>query len=720
MNRAPSPSNTVLPDSNGAVQFLGHVHPHDPVHLVAIHETARVEARTFMLEESSELYEWIDSRQGLANLYWHVNELKPGVSHVKAKKNHVLRGLYVHADIDDPKAFDRIAALSPRPTLVIFSGGGFQVFYRLSEPCLDLGHLERCNAALAKQLGGDHCHNVDRIMRLPGTINVPNAKKRAAGRTPALAYVVGELTGWDRVYSIDEFSEGAPDPNPTPPQALAIPVTQVSLDDLPLNVPAAVRAVIEIGDDPDRPRDSEAPRYPSRSEAVFHVACELVRAGCAEETIAGVLTNRGLGISASVLEKRNSHQYALRQARAAKAAVEEGWPDCDKKGNPLPTMRNAATAIRRLGISCAYDRFRMRKVLSGNQLEDHQGEISDDACMVLRGMILTQFGFDPRSEHVRDAISLLCLENAFHPIQLMLDELVWDGVPRIDRWMTTYLGAEETALNCAISRIVLIAAVRRIRRPGVKFDQVVVLEGPQGTGKSSALAILAGPGNHSDQEILTADTKTQMELLQGVWIYELGEIEGFNKAEVNKIKAFVSRTADRSRMAYAHYAVERPRQAIFIGTTNESKYLRDQTGNRRFWPVETGTIDLEALRRDRDQLWAEAANREAQGESIALPQELWAIAAIEQVERLEEDPWLEKLAGEPGIAYGEVVRVFTHELLCETLKIPLERQTQGHTKRLATLMRKLGWEAKKFNISGQTVRGYERSKPENHYEKIKP
>jgi predicted P-loop ATPase len=120
----------------------------------------------------------------------------------------------------------------------------------------------------------------------------------------------------------------------------------------------------------------------------------------------------------------------------------------------------------------------MRKVLSGNQLEEHQGEISDDACMVLRGMILTQFGFDPRSEHVRDAISLLCLESAFHPIRLMLDELVWDGVPRIDRWIATYLGAEETALNCAISRIVLIAAVRRIRRPGVKFDQVVVLEGP--------------------------------------------------------------------------------------------------------------------------------------------------------------------------------------------------------------------------------------------------
>jgi hypothetical protein len=103
MNRALSLSNTVIPDSNGAVQFLGNVHPRGPVHLVAIYETARVEARTFMLDASSELHEWIESRQGLANLYWHVNELKPGVSHVKAKKNDVLRGLYVHADIDDPQ-----------------------------------------------------------------------------------------------------------------------------------------------------------------------------------------------------------------------------------------------------------------------------------------------------------------------------------------------------------------------------------------------------------------------------------------------------------------------------------------------------------------------------------------------------------------------------------------------------------------------------------------
>ncbi|KAB0264730.1 virulence-associated E family protein [Microvirga brassicacearum] len=299
----------------------------------------------------------------------------------------------------------------------------------------------------------------------------------------------------------------------------------------------------------------------------------------------------------------------------------------------------------------------------------------------------------------------------------MLDGLVWDGIPRLDRWMTNYLGAEDTPLNCAVSRITLIAAVRRVRQPGVKFDQIVVFEGKQGSGKSTAVAILAGPGNHSDQEILTLDAKAQIELLEGVWFYELGEVEGLNRAEVNRIKAFASRTVDRSRMAYAHYSTARPRQAIFIGTTNDDKYLRDQTGNRRFWPVKTGFIDLEALRRDRDQLLAEAAHREREGESIALPEELWDIAAVEQASRLEEDPWLEKLSDERGTEHGEFVRAYTHELLEIKLGIPLERLTQGHTKRLAIVMRHLGWEPKKFRIGDKTVRGYEKPKPEGHRDK---
>ena len=455
-------------------------------------------------------------------------------------------------------------------------------------------------------------------------------------------------------------------------------------------------------------------RVRSRSHSVFSCAHALARVGCDEAQIAGILLNPEYGISASVLEKRTSQVYALRQAKRALEALASGWVDVDRKGKPRATFPNTLLALGRLDLTFAYDRFRYRKMVNGNVLQEFQGELSDDAVAMVRAVVLETFGFDPKAENVRDAVNQLCLENSFHPVREMLGGLTWDGKPRLSNWLTAYLGADDTELNRAIGPIVLIAAVRRIRQPGVKFDQVLILEGPQGSGKSSALRILAGDGLHSDQEILTQEARAQMELMEGIWFYELGEVEGFNRAEVNKIKAFASRQEDRSRMAYGRFVEARPRQAIFIGTTNEAKYLRDQTGNRRFWPVRTTTIDLEALQRDRDQLLAEAAEREARGESIVLPPELWEVAAVEQAERLEDDPWLESLAKEQGTAFGNVVRVETSYLLGIVLGIELERQNQTHSKRLATLMRKLGWEPTKFRVNSSTVRGYERPKLEGH------
>jgi predicted P-loop ATPase len=302
----------------------------------------------------------------------------------------------------------------------------------------------------------------------------------------------------------------------------------------------------------------------------------------------------------------------------------------------------------------------------------------------------------------------------------MLDSLVWDGVPRLDRWLTTYMEAEDTPLNSATGSIMLIAAVRRVREPGVKFDTIVILEGKQGTGKSTALQILAGPDNHADNEILSLSQKEQMEAMEGVWIYELSELSGLSKSEAEKTKAFASRQFDRARKSYGRFSERRGRQTIFVGTTNESKYLKDRTGNRRFLPVKTGPIDLEALRRDRNQFWAEAALREARGESIVLPQELWVAAAVEQDERLEDDPWLEPLAAVRGRAFGDEVRVFTSDLLGEVLRIEVERQHNGHTKRLAGLMKSLGWELGKFKVAGKTVRGFWQPKPDGHVDDQPP
>lgn len=184
-----------IPNTQAALAFLQAAHPNGPYHLVAIAEGGGIEARTFDVAQVHEMQAWIEERQGKRNLYWHVNELRPEARDIKAKKQDVARAVYMHVDIDDEDALERIKSYNPRPTAVVFSGGGYQAFWRLSEPSTDLERVERCNRKIAQDLGGDNCHNIDRIMRLPGTINVPNKKKRSVGRTEALAHAFPFLAG---------------------------------------------------------------------------------------------------------------------------------------------------------------------------------------------------------------------------------------------------------------------------------------------------------------------------------------------------------------------------------------------------------------------------------------------------------------------------------------------------------------------------------------------
>jgi hypothetical protein len=689
------------------------MHPAGPHHLIAIRPDGKPEARTFLTSEHRELLAWILDKQGIANIYFTVNRLHENVRSVKAKKSDVSDALFLHVDIDDPDDRGRLEQFELKPTVVVFSGGGYQAFSRLEIASSDLQLIERYNEALARALGGDKCHNIDRIMRVPGTLNVPNKKKRAAGRTVALARVVEAMTDWARAYPLSAFRlDNVANLGAGMSQISDESIRPTAIEDLPHDLGPFTRTLIEHGDDPERPIGSADAHYPSRSEVVFRVATDLVRAGCDPRVAAGILINPRLGISRSVIEKKRPEEYAVRQIRSAINVVSKKWPDETRSGAPRATFANTMLAIRRLGLACHYDEFHRRKAVAGHILQSFQGDLSDDACTMLRRLILEQFCFDPGKDHTRDAVDALCLENTVHPIRDYLDGLMWDGQPRLDNWLTVYLGAEDTPLNNAIGRLMLLAAVRRVRKPGVKFDNVVVLEGPQGSGKSTALKILAGEDNFSDQDIITLDAKAQMENVEGIWIYELSELEGLSRADTNKVKAFASRSEDRGRPAYGRFRENRPRQAIFVGTTNEDTYLRDMTGNRRFWPVRTGIIELQRLTVDRDQIWAEAAYREAQSGSLILPEEFWRAATEVQEDRLEQDPWVDLLGNETrvwGEVVGDKVRVSTASML-NRLEIPPERQQQFHAKRLAHVMRRLGWDGPKLlKFSDDTVaRGYER------------
>jgi hypothetical protein len=379
------------------------------------------------------------------------------------------------------------------------------------------------------------------------------------------------------------------------------------------------------------------------------------------------------------------------------------------------TCENARRAIKLMGITCEYDEFHDKLIIGGQPIGQYAGELSDHACLVLRKMIEEHYEFDPGRNKIFDACVQLCLENRFDPVVDYLNGLKWDGVARVDTWLSAYLGAAETELNRAIGRIALVAQIKRARQPGCKFDQIIVLESPEGYFKSTALSVLAGgPENFSDQTILGHSDKEQQELLRGVWVYEIADLSNIRKAEVEHVKAFASRTHYRARPAYGRARIDLPRRGVIWATTNNAEYLKSQSGNRRFWPVPVSVIDVEALKRDRDQLFAEAAILEGDGMSIVLPKELWGVATMEQELRRESDPWEDVLRDVRGqlVKHGErdEYRVLSHDLLETNIGIPRERQTPGLLHRVGVCMRQLGWHGpKQMRIGERSGRGYWRT-----------
>lgn len=572
--------------------------------------------------------------------------------------------------------------------------------------------IEALNKVIANKVGGDNCHNVDRIMRLPGTINYPNKKKRKAGRTDVLAYLLSEHTDYSRIYSMNDFAAllSLADLPAAVIDAIPDKIDIKSSADLGISEEDKLTALLNLGDDPDNPRTSENPKHKSRSESVFAASCEMARRNHSPENIAGVLLNDKLAISESILEKPNPTSYAYQQAEKAIATVTDYWPDVNRDGKLMKTMRNAKYGLIRMKIVFENDLFHNRKRMGGHLLQSFQGDITDDGTAMLRNAFIDRFDFDVAKINILDAVQVLCVENSTHPNKEYLGRVEWDGVSRIETWFIDYMEAEDTLYNRAIGKLFFVAAVRRIREPGCKFDTMIVLEGVQGTGKSSALSILAGEENFSDQNIIGLDPKAQAEALEGVWIQEIAELSGLKHTDTAYVKAFLSRSTDRIRPAYGRVKESWPRKGIIVGTTNDDNYLKDETGNRRFLPVKTGQIDLEGLKRDRDLLWAEASELEADGGPITLPKELWEAATKEQAARMPVDPWLDVLAAAKGTIVNGSERISTRELFGEEYVLISAGQRQDyHAKRLSKNMKEFGWDGpKSLKIGGKAVRGYSR------------
>ena len=274
-----------------------------------------------------------------------------------------------------------------------------------------------------------------------------------------------------------------------------------------------------------------------------------------------------------------------------------------------------------------------RKVSGSSQWVD-----GDDAA--LRYYLERTYGLNGK-DRIFDAVNVVAQENRFHPVRDYLDGCKWDGVKRVDTLLVDYLGAEDSEYTRAVTRKTLVAAVSRIYRPGCKFDYMLTLRGSQGIGKSAIIAKLGGPW-FSDT-FATMQGKEAYEQVLGVWLVEVGELAGMKKAEAENIKQYISKQTDRFRPAYGRRTQEFPRQCVFIGTTNEMQFLRDTTGNRRFWVVDTPNDPArdmwEELTPETVRLiWAEAVEMFKAGEALYLPREIEKIAREVQETYEEENP----------------------------------------------------------------------------------
>jgi predicted P-loop ATPase len=361
-------------------------------------------------------------------------------------------------------------------------------------------------------------------------------------------------------------------------------------------------------------------------------------------------------------------------------------------GKPLPILANALTFLREvLPDHLAFDEMlcvtRLIKPLVADHARFEPRAVTDVDVGIIQEMIQRRGLKRVSADVVHQAVDVRGSERRYHPVRDYLDDLEWDQQSRLSTLFPAYFGAAKSEYAMNTGWMFLVSMVARIYKPGAKVDHVPVIEGPQGALKSTACRVLGGDW-YSDNLPDVGLGKDVSQHLRGKWLIEVSEMHAMSRAEVSQLKAFITRDTERYRPSYGRKEVIEPRQCVFVGTTNRDTYLRDETGGRRFWPIRAGRIDVDALARDRDQLFAEAVTRFHEG-AVWWPDRDFErdYIAPQQAERYEQDAWedaiREFLQTQPRVTVGQVAR--------EALQIGLPKIGTADQRRIGAAMDRCGW-----------------------------
>lgn len=641
------------------------------------------------------------------NVYAALCVMRPDLpAGAKGGEADIIGVLGLVADFDDADAHLWAERLPLPPDYALeTSTGRYQCFYLFDRPLLPveakpiaerLKHFARCDHGTA-----DPSH----VWRGAGTANWPNRKKLEEGRSPEPQPVKvvlpwrGTLTNPDALLKAMGGHRAEPAPGATDDASVGL-----LLKGLP---PELRRRIVE-------PFDGD------RSGNLFFVVSALAELGWPDHRIEAIISAHPTGIGEKYVGRKDLQKEVQRirskrpkqdGAGTAEPGESAGGPSSrdwrsrgifNQNGTLIPILANALLALREVPALCglfAFDEMQ-RAVVLLKPIPRHDGTTADvgalprpitDEDVGLIQEFLQRCGLPRISRDISfQAVGMVAAERAFHPVRDYLEKINWDKVPRLDTWLNLYLEAEQTKYAAGIGAMFFMSMVARIFRPGCKSDHMLILEGAQGIRKSTACRILGG--EYFSDALPDVTSKDSSQHLRGKWLIEVPEMNAMNKAETTALKAYITREKEIYRPPYGRIEVRERRQCVFVGTTNKTNYLRDETGGRRFWPVkvgETRSLDTDGLARDRDQLFAEAVARFKAGAKW------WPDGAFEleqiapqQEARFEADAWQDSISE----YLADKGRVTIAEAAVAGLGMDsVSRIGTADQRRIANILERLGW-----------------------------